>query len=140
MTMKTLPILLAFLFSAPSVLSQENDWTVGTVLKDGTSLLYEVIPATADMIIQSQLVLYTVVVEIAQVETGESGRKRLFTTGCESGTGKVMLANMDGSKTPGATPFEWDKDGDKVFDALAVRACVAYSIKNKKPKTKGPSI
>lgn len=142
--MRILPLLLAFVFCAQGALAQDEDWTVGTVLKDGTKVLYEVIPTTADIFIQPELVLYTTVVEVTTITTNEMTRKRLFATGCESGTGKVTFSNMDGTKTPGAVIFEWDKDGDKVFDALAVRVCIAYSQKVKKKQqggnTKGPLI
>ncbi len=104
---------------------------VGTILSDGARIVYEVLPSSATMVIHSEVVMYTAVVEITDIDRERSVRKRLVATGCENNTGKTVFVNMDGSNIEAAVVFEWDKNGDKVFDVLATRVCAAYAAKSK---------
>jgi hypothetical protein len=118
--------------------SQENDWTIGSISKDGSKIVYEVFPTTVEMGIQSEMVLYTVLVEVTNIDSGDAERKRLFTTGCEKGSGKATIANLDGSLIDGMPIFDWETNGERVFDALSIRACAAYLLKMKKQRNSEP--
>jgi len=133
---KSLFVILALLcvFSANS---EESDWRVGAITSGGDRLIYQVHPDTVEIVIRPELVLYTVLVTMVNIDKDITDNKRLFVTGCEKGAGKVIAAEIDGTIIDGIPTFDWSKDGERVFDIMSVMTCAAYSLKhrNRLPET-----
>jgi hypothetical protein len=128
------------LFSLTSF-AQVEEWTILSTNKDPKEVIaYTVIPSTAQLVQTNSGPETWVVVEIFQMaDVSTLTRRRVRVTGCTAGTGKVTLANMDGSFIKENPVWEWDQSGNKIYDMVAMQACVSEFVKSKQPEMKKQS-
>jgi hypothetical protein len=138
--MKKLIVALA-LFTSLAVSAELKDWSVlsGPPTVNST-LAYTIIPSTVESVQTNTGPETWIVVEVFQVGTPtDIVRRRIRTTGCNVGTGKTTMANMDGSFIKENPVWDWDKGGDKIYDQIAIQSCVAEMAKKKAPEMKKQS-
>lgn len=138
--MKKLIVALA-LFTSLAASAEIKDWSVlsGPPTANNT-LVYTILPSTVESVQTNTGPETWVVVEVYQVGTpADITRRRIRSTGCELGTGKTTMANMDGSFISGNPIWDWDKGGDKIYDIVAVQTCVAAFAKKNAPELKKQS-
>jgi hypothetical protein len=130
----------SYALDGPSI---DTDWAVATKLDNGTRQIYEVFPISAEVKIVNKTEVSTSVVRVVNVDNETQMLKRLLVIGCDEGTGKTTLVELDGSEIAGVPIFQWSKDGERVFDGLATLTCVAIIMSNAQPaepaKTPAPT-
>jgi hypothetical protein len=112
----------------------DEDWMVTSITEDPT--VYTILPATVTFATTDDGVNETrVVIELYEKSNPTKiTRGRLRTSGCRAGTGKVTIARMDSTLIKSAPIYDWDRNGERVYDMLAVRGCVA-GFEKEKPAT-----
>ena len=126
---------LVALATSASALTDE-DWIVKSLGDD--PITYTVLPQTVTRVETSDGIETRVVVEFSSASDPNVLRGRLRVSGCRAGTGKVVIARMDSSLIKNATIFDWDRNGERVYDMLAVRGCVAGFEKDKQQSQPQP--
>jgi hypothetical protein len=116
--------------SAPPV---DLDWAVGTVLDNGTRLLYEVLPQTADVKVVNGTEVSTSIIRLVNVDTGFVSLRRILVLGCDETAGSTTLVELNGDDIKGVPIFNWSKDGEKVFDSMATMTCIAVIMSQAQP-------
>jgi len=132
--MKTFLTTLALsLATTLSVADTTADWSVETIDKDtADTYVYTILPETVSVVEPSDgepREVHVVVEIYIKSNARDIARRRIRVNGCQYGTGKVALAQMDGSISKEVEILEWDKDGGRVYDILAVGACTAHIVK-----------
>jgi hypothetical protein len=114
----------------------DEDWIVTSITDN--PIVYTVLPNTVSFATTNDGVNETrVVVELYDKSTPmDITRGRLRVSGCKAGTGKVTIARMDSTLIKGAAIFDWDRNGERVYDMLALRGCVAGFEREKENQQK----
>jgi hypothetical protein len=116
------------------------DWAVGTILDNGTRLLYEVLPQTADVKVVNSTEVSTSIIRMVNVDTGFVSLRRLLVVGCDETTGTTTLVELNGDDIKGVPIFNWSKDGERVFDSMATMTCIAVIMSQVQPVKPAESI
>lgn len=137
----TLALSLVALAASASAFTSE-DWVVRTTAMEDP-ITYTVLPKTAELVNTTDGPEVRVVVEVfTDSKRDNIFRRKLRVSGCDVGTGKTVLAEMNGTISEGSSKiFDWDKNGERVYDMLALRGCVAMFEKVKqgsKPAKQDP--
>jgi len=133
--MKTFLTALALsLATTLSIADPAADWSVETINKDtADTYVYTILPETVSVFEPADgdpREVHVAVEIYIKSNARDIARRRLRVNGCQYGAGKVALAKMDGSIPKEVEIWEWDKNGQRVYDILAVGACAAHLVKN----------
>jgi hypothetical protein len=117
--------LIAASLSANALTIPDVGWVVTTQTADPVT--FTILPLTAENVTMSDGLVEsrTVVESYNKSSPTKVTRNRARVTGCKNSSGKVLLANMDLTMPNNQQIFEWDRDGTRVFDMVAVRVCIA---------------
>ena len=123
-------LALALCVVSVAALAQDPDWSVSN--EDGN--IYTLLPQTAKKAVSGDLQYVTAIVEGYNKSQEEPQRFRIGVTGCGSSSGRIVFANVSGTKV--FRKDDWVVGGARVYDILAQGACAAELLNSRPTKQK----
>jgi hypothetical protein len=125
---KAFLVLTLLAFGTHTMADDESYWRIEG---DDGSTVFNVMPTTARSYVNAGggTQVEALVHMVGKTSKGKKyvDRSRWVVTGCQAQTGQLSWLNPDG--TVDETRFEWAVEGDRLYDELAWRICIAQARK-----------